>query len=84
LRRLLALAATLAIPLSLLAAPANLPMLTPAPDGVEFVQKKGKWKGKGKARGKKKGGGDSCNCARKCSQKPFGCMMKCMRNCKPN
>lgn len=83
-RFFLAITATVAIPLSLLAAPSFAPVPVGEMDAFEHVQKKGKWKGKGKAKGRKRKGGKSCNCERKCSQKPFGCMMKCMRNCKPN
>jgi hypothetical protein len=79
---LLALVATLAIPLSLLAAPA----FVPPPDNAsvfELVQKKGKWKAKRRAKGNK-GKAGSCMCENKCSTKPPGCMVRCLRNCKAN
>lgn len=77
-RLLLALAATAAIPLSLLAAPAFAPVPAEVTTTYDLIQKKGKWKGKMK--GKKGGGG--CLCERKCSQKGPGCMPKCLRTCK--
>jgi hypothetical protein len=76
-RLFLALAATAAIPLSLMAAPAFAPMPAEVTTTYELIQKKGKWKGKMKG---KKGGG--CMCERKCSQKGPRCMPKCLSSCK--
>lgn len=84
-RSLLALAATVAIPFSLFAAPAFVPAPSGKMDAFELVQKKGKWKGKGKMKGgKRKKGGATCACESKCRTKPPGCMTKCLRNCKVN
>jgi hypothetical protein len=90
LRLFLALAATLGIPLSLLAAPAFVPPPADSKSVLELVQKKSKWNAKGKMKGQKmkmkgkKGKAGSCMCENKCSTKPPGCMTKCLRNCKVN
>jgi hypothetical protein len=75
-RLFLALAATAAIPLSLMAAPAFAPVPAKSSDAYELVQKKGKMKGKQ--------GLPPCSfrCKNRCADKPAACMAKCLRVCR--